>query len=512
MKGGIEGLIRYIDDCVVSASTVLFIVHTFEYSSNTHSTSSPAVPSSSTRKRNTQNKGVWVHNMDEEDPLECSYCKKKDLKLNMFRCKECQGSFCSAHRLTFNHFCKTTSSSNSSSELPSSSSSSGGGVKAMFKAVENRFTDEEKHLGSQTFHYQVKTTSKEDKAPQPDASFAKIEGLLATWKNDGLSEKQRSVALKTAQMLMKSKAWGDVEDVDTKDPSNRIYFMVEFMATGVKKIVYFPKRSHVRDMLHKLGRKFTSSVFGSPTIPPDTSVVCFSDNFCWQDDNWDRAACLCNCIKEFETIKIFTVSTSEAAACQSSIEQRRIVSGDTVFRTFPDNHDYGKGNKVLYETNSEHGRMEATIIGVHYDDYPNVYYTILLDDGVEKQTIASRLMPLDENTREISSSSSNERLTDDSNASTLCSTPNTVHKSTLWKVEVSHGMRGKYALDVDPEWSIGAMKVKVYELTGVSPSDQKLMCKGSMLKNDIAKIADTKITNECKISLIGNVAASSKYK
>ena len=82
-------------------------------------------------------------------------------------------------------------------------------------------------------------TQKCEDVIQQEAFFTKIEGLLANASNPTSSEKQRSMALKTAQMLMKSKAWGDVEDVNTKDPSNRMYFIVEFAETGTKKIVYF---------------------------------------------------------------------------------------------------------------------------------------------------------------------------------------------------------------------------------------------------------------------------------
>ena len=438
----------------------------------------------------------------EQESLECSYCKSKDTWLNMFRCRECEATFCSEHRLTFDHSCRAISTPISSSS--SSSSSSSVGVKATFKAVENRFAEGSENAGSQTFHYQVKTTPKEEPI-QHDASFARIDNLLATWKNDSLGEKQRSMALKTAQMLMKSKAWGDVEDVNTKDPSNRIYFMVEFTLTGAKRIVYFAKKSRVGDVLHKLGRKFTSFVFGTATIPPDKSVVCSSDSFSWQDDNWDRSGFLCNCIKEFETLKISTVSTVDAAACQSVIEQKRNASG-SVFQKVSDisAHTYGKGNRVFYEANVDVARKEATIIGVHYDDYPNVYYTILLDDGVEKQTIASRLMPLDESTEEISCAAANVHP---SNATTMA-----VENSMFWKVEISHGLRGKYIIEVDPDWSIAEMKMKVAEVTGVPLASQKLMCKGSMLKSDAAKIIDTKITNQCKISLIGNAATNTRGK
>ena len=205
-------------------------------------------------------------------------------------------------------------------------------------------------------------------------------------------------------MLMKSKAWGDVEDVNTKDPSNRMYFIVEFAETGTKKIVYFSKKCRVRDMLHKLGRKFTSLAFAAPTIPSDLSLVCFNDSFGWEDERWDRLIALPNCIAEFETLKISTMSTVDAAACQSRIEEKRNVD-DTVFHSLSasssSDHSYGKGNKVWYLCDTESDeKKESTIIGVHYDDYPNVYYTILLNDGVEKQTIASRLIPLHENEKE----------------------------------------------------------------------------------------------------------------
>ena len=143
-------------------------------------------------------------------------------------------------------------------------------------------------------------------------------------------------------------------------------------------------------------------------------------------------------------------------------------------------------------------------------NYPNVYYTILLDDGIEKQTIASRLAPLGENVEEVSSGSSGDEHADTAiivNSSQ--STTKAVVHSTLWKVDISHGLKGKYVLEVDPDWSIAEMKMKVAEITGVPAARQKLMCKGSMLKSDLAKIIDTKITNECKISLIGNIATSS---
>jgi len=45
---------------------------------------------------------------------------------------------------------------------------------------------------------------------------------------------------------------------------------------------------------------------------------------------------------------------------------------------------YKKNQKVWYIKNKP---VPAIITNIHLDDYPNLYYTILFQDGTEKQTI-----------------------------------------------------------------------------------------------------------------------------
>ena len=90
----------------------------------------------------------------EAEVLECSFCKARDVVLRMFNCTKCDAVYCSDHRLPFDHACASTSSSSSSA------GKGGGGVKAMFRAVEYRFAEEDEKKGTQAFHYQVKTFRK----------------------------------------------------------------------------------------------------------------------------------------------------------------------------------------------------------------------------------------------------------------------------------------------------------------------------------------------------------------
>ena len=52
--------------------------------------------------------------------------------------------------------------------------------------------------------------------------------------------------------------------------------------------------------------------------------------------------------------------------------------------------EYKKNNIVLY-INSNKTISVVKIIDVHYDTYPDIYYTIEFEDGKHKQTIRERL-------------------------------------------------------------------------------------------------------------------------
>ena len=52
--------------------------------------------------------------------------------------------------------------------------------------------------------------------------------------------------------------------------------------------------------------------------------------------------------------------------------------------------EYKKNDIVLY-INSNKTISQVKIIDVHYDTYPDTYYTIEFEDGAHKQTIRERL-------------------------------------------------------------------------------------------------------------------------
>jgi hypothetical protein len=52
--------------------------------------------------------------------------------------------------------------------------------------------------------------------------------------------------------------------------------------------------------------------------------------------------------------------------------------------------EYKKNDIVLY-INSDKTISQVKIIDVHYNTYPDIYYTIEFEDGKQKQTIQGRL-------------------------------------------------------------------------------------------------------------------------
>ena len=54
---------------------------------------------------------------------------------------------------------------------------------------------------------------------------------------------------------------------------------------------------------------------------------------------------------------------------------------------------YEKGMEVMYK--SPNGPVTAKILDVHFDDLLEPYYTILSEDGVEKQTDNDHLTPIE---------------------------------------------------------------------------------------------------------------------
>jgi len=53
--------------------------------------------------------------------------------------------------------------------------------------------------------------------------------------------------------------------------------------------------------------------------------------------------------------------------------------------------DVKEGDSLWYEKGEERMRVKATVVKIHRDDFPNLYFTIRLSDNGERQTVASRL-------------------------------------------------------------------------------------------------------------------------
>ena len=90
-----------------------------------------------------------------------------------------------------------------------------------------------------------------------------------------------------------------------------------------------------------------------------------------------------------------TETVAEAEEEDTSKHSDKLGSMDNGESMERDDDEGGSSpQKPVVEATVESKMLEATIIGVHRDDYPNKYYTISIDGtDREKQTVAARLIP-----------------------------------------------------------------------------------------------------------------------
>jgi len=190
---------------------------------------------------------------------------------------------------------------------------------------------------------------------------------------------------------------------------------------------------------------------------------------------------------------------------------------------------YKKGDLVMYTYKSqplfgddgeEIGEVEdifdiATIVGVHLDDFPNVYYTIQYTPagGVsrERQTTSTRLRLCTINdpmvypsTKSGGGGSANGNSAQTEISMTAYSSRTSTAPLAPMSFKVKSGSVTYTISDVDSTITVLQVKMALSAVTGVPTSRQKLIIKGSYLKDAQFIISQSsKVTRGCTVTLMG---------
>lgn len=177
-----------------------------------------------------------------------------------------------------------------------------------------------------------------------------------------------------------------------------------------------------------------------------------------------------------------------------------------------------------------------SIVGVHHDDFPNVYYTVKLNmpitlTGVagceslvfhtEKQTDWTHLLPVSESFGKAGSKADSTaggrggaagnaaaERSERANAAkyaaqqlqqTLCA----LGRPVVFKAGFSNR---DYELSIGNECTVAQLKLLISAITEVPIPDMKLICKGVVLKDHGQLIRDTKISNGSKVVVMSSAA------
>lgn len=322
------------------------------------------------------------------------------------------------------------------------------------------------------------------------ATLGKVKATECVIENSK-SEKQKNIAQKTKNMLLRNRAEGNSE----VPFDERFYITCSFpnSSSSSSKCLYFHKNITVGEALRSIGCSCTLLAYGSP-VRPDSMTLSFSivgdvdkpDSV--QLCRWDNNASL----KSFhDSEDVMDLGVQPVLISESIEDQKRLVSeqkesthvhnnktgGEEPMNTAPPipkpsyTHKYIKGDRVIYR-NVELG----IIVGVHKEVDPP-YYTIQMSaegGGVkEKQTDGVNLSPFREPTI------SNDQ------------TSNENGDTAVFSIRLSSGGKVRRIDDIPLSGTVGDLKRIISMHTGVLPAKQKLLYKGKVLKVDGMNLRNT---------------------
>lgn len=309
----------------------------------------------------------------------------------------------------------------------------------------------------------------------------------------------------TRDLLLKGKASGMSKDTAVED---RLYLIATFAGDhhGSRKCIFVnAKTTTVGDLCEWVAKTQAMLAFRKVMRPEGQSVYFTASETVTEEGDestphaeFDRRALTAQVLMPMQELRFSAISSAAAAAAQAvlaeradaveaeKLEQQRLEAAAVEAQKAAavaaskviDPTKLAIGDLVLYNKN---GLVQvATVMLIHREDYPNLYFTVSVEGpggAVEKQTDATHLQPL--LAEEIS------------------------QEAGGFSINVTHGGKTFKINGVGALMSVSLLKALVQRHTSILPKNQKLICKGVILK-DAELLKDTKVTPGCKISLMGS--------
>lgn len=429
-----------------------------------------------------------------------------------FHCPLCDHIYCLQHRSRFTHSCNN-SSTEEEQATPNSASipSTLPRPSELLAAVEHRFDSEDTHREESKHHFRVRATaSAQTTQPSLPPTTLRILESLDKISSRSLSNKSRNINEQTRRMLIKSRAVGK-ESISQED---RLYLQVycnspstgtstssqgnqEEDEAGTSLYIFVSKHSTLGESLHYIANSYPRQVFGEPVRPNQLCLgVCTSDTPDWTSWHAKSRFPVGTIFRSCERICVIVITIEESIQTARLIEQSAqlptTLSSAEDAKTAQGDPKFKKTDTVLYTT-SDGAEVEAEVIGVHLDDFPNIYYTIrVFGSDSERQTNENRMRKLEISNFQASTAATSESI----------DLAGSVDPSEIIQVTVSFQSR-QIPLKLTNSTTIGALRSSIRSLTGISSRNQKLIVRGQLLPQiDHAQIKDTKIVPGCKIMLM----------
>eukprot|EP01038_Epipyxis_sp_PR26KG_P010814 gene10814-14515_t len=457
----------------------------------------------------------------------CSEVGCRNCDFLPFYCPLCSGSYCLDHRSRFVHTCNNTDGL-IYDDNNVKGKSSGIRVKDIYTAVKNRF-ESVGSIGSQNEHYKIRSTPTvaDMKTPSIGNNTQKTLSKLNNVSTQSNNSKERSISQKTKAILLKNKSIGD----NGIDPMDRFYLSIRFFdsystaqsylfaqerhdsklveaidTSNPVHFYYFNKQNTLGTVVQHICRLYPQFAFRSASKPEHLTLsLISSDTPDWRD--WNRNVSISLLFADFEEVFAFPMPIVEVVANQTimdnilreklNVEENKMeVDVNEPVNSKP--YEYVKGESAWYHSSNLTQHIAVRIVGVHHDDFPNIYYTVQpitpnANLFTEKQTDHTHLIPF---TKEcsIGTSDSNQQTEDDN-----------IDPNSAINIIVIHGKQEYRNIRVSLDFTVLELKNKLYKLTKVLPQDQKIICRGLTLKDSNQKLRNTKLSDGVKITLVGNI-------
>jgi len=292
--------------------------------------------------------------------------------------------------------------------------------------------------------------------------------------------------------LIKKKATG-IEGVADED---RIYLCIKFCeSTGSDcEYIFVSKYQIIAEMLKYVMETFQSRVPSTSSSGDKMALVL------WTEDTpewsaWDRNAPLYDSLANFEEVfvKAMPLALVLQAQIEKQIQQQSHAETAAPVPSAPGPAPLAKGDGAWYryQSPSEPGPrlVRVEVVGVHHDDFPNIYYTVRSADSPplfqEKQTDAARLLPL----------AAHQPAEEPGSQLAVRGRP--------LKLRAQHGERLLGEVSVGADNTVRELRQLLLARCGLPASAAcRLLCKGAQLR-DPHTLQQARLSSGCKVLVVG---------